>query len=318
MNEKNPMLEVKKLKKYFNTPMGLLHAVDDVSFKIDEGKTLGVVGESGCGKTTLGRTILRLIEPTDGEIIFEGTDLRALDREELRLKRKDLQIIFQDPFSSLDPRKTVSQAILAPIKIQNIIKKKKEREAKVLELMETVGLAERLVNTYPHELDGGRRQRIGIARALALDPKFIVCDEPVSALDVSIQAQILNLMTELQDRLDLTYMFITHNLSVVNYFADDIVVMYLGKVVEKAPAETLFTKPFHPYTKALLSAIPSPKLKNRKEMIILTGEISSPINPEEKCRFSDRCSFVSDRCINEEPQIIEIEKDHFVSCFLAE
>lgn len=318
MNAQKPMLEVKKLKKYFDTPRGLLHAVDDVSLKIDEGKTLGVVGESGCGKTTLGRTILRLIEPTDGEIIFEGVDLCALGQEELRLKRKELQIIFQDPFSSLDPRKTVSQSILEPIRIQNIITDKKERGAKVLDLMETVGLAERLVNTYPHELDGGRRQRIGIARALALDPKFIVCDEPVSALDVSIQAQILNLMSELQDRLDLTYLFITHNLSVVNYFADDILVMYLGKVVEKAPAEILFTNPFHPYTKALLSAIPSPNLKKRKEMIILEGEISSPINPEAKCRFSDRCSYVTDRCLNEEPQVIEIEKDHFVSCFLAE
>lgn len=318
MNEQNPFLEVRKLKKYFNTPKGLLHAVDDVSFKIYEGRTLGVVGESGCGKTTLGRTILRLIEPTAGEIFFEGTDLCALGREELRLKRKDMQIIFQDPFSSLDPRKTVSQSILAPIRIQNIIKGRKEREQKVLELMETVGLAERLVNTYPHELDGGRRQRIGIARALALDPKFIVCDEPVSALDVSIQAQILNLMTEIQDRLDLTYMFITHNLSVVNYFADDIVVMYLGKVVEKAPAEILFTKPFHPYTKALLSAIPSPNIRKRKEMIILSGEISSPINPDAKCRFSDRCSYVTERCMTGEPQLNEIEKDHFVSCFLAD
>lgn len=318
MKKQQTLLEIRNLKKYFYTPRGLLHAVDDVSLTIDEGKTLGVVGESGCGKTTLGRTTLRLIEPTEGKIFFEGKDLCKLGKEELRMKRKDMQIIFQDPFSSLDPRASVSQAILEPIKIQRIIKDHKKMEAKVMELMEVVGLSERLVNTYPHELDGGRRQRIGIARALALDPKFIVCDEPVSALDVSIQAQILNLMKKLQDQMGLTYMFISHDLSVVNYFSNDIIVMYLGKIVEKAPAEILFARPTHPYTKALLSAIPTPNIHKKKEKILLTGEVTSPINPEPVCRFAGRCRYAMERCKKEEPCMKEIEKGHFVSCFLVE
>jgi peptide/nickel transport system ATP-binding protein len=239
------ILEVKHLKKYFKTSAGQLHAVDDVNFTIEQGKTLGVVGESGCGKSTLGRTILRLLEPTDGEIWFGGRDITKISSEEMRKLRKEMQIIFQDPYSSLDPRKTVSQIITAPIKLHKIASGRANIDREVQRLMELVGLAPRLVNTYPHELDGGRRQRIGIARALAVKPKFIVCDEPVSALDVSIQAQILNLMEDLQDQLGLTYIFISHDLSVINHFSDDIAVMYLGKVVEKAPAEELFEHHFH-------------------------------------------------------------------------
>ncbi|MBR5284168.1 MAG: ATP-binding cassette domain-containing protein [Clostridia bacterium] len=312
------LLDVKGLKKYFPTKRGMLHAVDDVSFTIEKGKTLGVVGESGCGKSTTGRAILRLHEPTGGQVLFEGQDVAKLNAAELRHKRKEMQIIFQDPFSSLNPRKTVSQTIEEPLKLHNIITDKNARLEKVLETMETVGLAERYVNTYPHELDGGRRQRIGIARALALDPKFIVCDEPVSALDVSIQAQILNLMNEIQEKRGLTYMFITHDLSVVNHFSDDIAVMYLGKLIEKAPSEVLFNNPVHPYTQALLSAIPLPKLGARKERILLKGEITSPINPAPVCRFANRCAYATDRCRSEEPQLKEIETGHFVSCFLCE
>ena len=313
------LLDVKGLKKYFPTKRGLLHAVDDVTFTIDRGKTLGVVGESGCGKSTTGRAILRLLEPTGGQVLFEGEDVAALDKAALRHKRKEMQIIFQDPFSSLNPRKTISQTIAEPLKLHHIIDDNQERMQKVLEIMETVGLAERFVNTYPHELEGGRRQRIGIARALALDPKFIVCDEPVSALDVSIQAQILNLMNEIQEQRGLTYMFITHDLSVVNHFSDDIAVMYLGRLIEKAPSETLFSNPVHPYTQALLSAIPIPKVGGpKRERIILKGEITSPINPQPVCRFANRCAYATDRCRSEEPQLKEIEKNHFVACFLAE
>ena len=273
----NPILEVKNLKKYFNTPSGVLHAVDDVSFTLEKGKILGVVGESGCGKSTMGRAILRLHEPTSGEVMFEGRDITKISTEEMRKLRSEMQIIFQDPFASLNPRKTVSEIIGEPLRLHKIYKSAAEREKHVLELMEVVGLAERLVNTYPHELDGGRRQRIGIARALALNPKFIVCDEPVSALDVSIQAQILNLLKRLKKERGLTYMFITHDLSVVNYFSDDIMVMYLGKMVEYAPSEELFENPVHPYTKALLSAIPVPRLREKKERILLKGEITSPV-----------------------------------------
>ena len=265
----NTILEVKDLVKYFKTKKGNVHAVDGVSFAIEEGKTLGIVGESGCGKSTTGRTLLRLIEPTSGSIFFQGKDITNVSKKELKELRKDMQIIFQDPFSSLDPRMTVSELIAEPIKLHKLIKSEQEIEKRVLELMETVGLAARLYNTYPHELDGGRRQRIGIARALALNPKFIVCDEPVSALDVSIQAQILNLLKDLQQKLGLTYIFITHNLSVVNYFADEIAVMYLGSLVEKAPVEEIFENPMHPYTKALLSAIPVPELGAKGEILSL-------------------------------------------------
>ncbi len=314
----NPILEVKGLKKYFKTKRGMLHAVDDVSFSIEKGKTLGIVGESGCGKSTTGRTILRLLEPTGGDIFFEGENLSQLSPLEMRNKRKDLQIIFQDPFSSLNPRKTISQTIMEPMIIHKMYKTKAEMTEKVLETMELVGLAERFFNTYPHELDGGRRQRIGIARALALNPKFIVCDEPVSALDVSIQAQILNLMKNLQKKMNLTYMFITHDLSVVNHFSDDIGVMYLGRLIEKAPAEELFANPMHPYTKALLSAIPVPDIHYKSERVILEGEITSPIEPPNKCRFANRCPRVHDRCNSDEPCLREVAPQHLVSCFLHE
>ena len=312
-----PLLEVRNLKKYFKTKRGMLHAVDNVSFTIERGKTLGIVGESGCGKSTAGRTILRLLEPTGGKVFFEGEDITSLSEEQMRKKRKDMQIIFQDPFSSLNPRKTVSDTIAEPLRLNNIITDKKQRMDKVLEIMSIVGLAERLINTYPHELDGGRRQRIGIARALALDPKFIVCDEPVSALDVSIQAQILNLMKDLQESLGLTYMFITHDLSVVNHFSDDIAVMYLGRIIEKAPAEELFANPIHPYTKALLSAIPIPDIHYKMERILLRGEVSSPIEPPNMCRFSPRCNHCKEKCKTSEPALVEVAPEHFVSCFLA-
>ena len=310
------LLEVKHLKKYFNVAAGTLHAVDDVSFTIEEGKTLGIVGESGCGKSTTGRAILRLIEPTSGEVIFNGTDIVKLNKTEMRDMRKEMQLIFQDPFSSLNPRKTVSETIEEPLKLAKMIPDKDERFMRVLELMKRVGLAERLVNTYPHELDGGRRQRIGIARALAMNPKFIVCDEPVSALDVSIQAQILNLMKKIQHEMGITYIFITHDLSVVNHFSDDIAVMYLGRLVEKAPSEKLFKKPLHPYTEALLSAIPVPRIHNRPERILLKGELSSPINPKPVCRFANRCPYAKDICRQEEPEMLEVEPNHFVSCHL--
>lgn len=313
-----PLLEVKNLKKYFKTPKGLLHAVDDVSFTIERGKTLGIVGESGCGKSTTGRCVLRLIEPTSGQIIFDGVDLNTLSRKELRKKRKDIQIIFQDPFSSLDPRKTVLQSISEPIREARLISGSANIEKRVLELMDTVGLAERLINSYPHELDGGRRQRIGIARALAMEPKLIVCDEPVSALDVSIQAQILNLLESLQKDLGLTYIFITHDLSVVNHFSDDIAVMYLGEIIERAPAEELFTNPLHPYTKALLSAIPVPKYGYKQNRILLKGEITSPVNLPDRCRFFKRCECCNEElCKGSSPKAIEITPGHFVSCHLC-
>lgn len=314
----NALLEVKNLKKYFNTPRGLLHAVDDVTFTIDKGRTLGVVGESGCGKSTTGRSILRLLEPTAGEVFFEGQDVVKLSAEEMRKKRQDMQIIFQDPFSSLNPRKTISQTIMDPIKLNKLITDKNQQVARVEELMETVGLAPRLYNAYPHELDGGRRQRIGIARALAMNPKFIVCDEPVSALDVSIQAQILNLLEDLQDKMGLAYMFITHDLSVVNHFAHDIAVMYLGRLIEKAPSEELFANPVHPYTQALLSAIPVPQLNKSRERIVLEGEITSPINPPKACRFAQRCPYAMDQCRQAEPPLKEISPNHFVACFLTD
>lgn len=309
------LLEVVNLKKYFKVPRGFLHAVDDVSFSILRGKTLGVVGESGCGKTTLGRTILRLIEPTSGQIFFEGENIAEIGARGFKKVRKDMQIIFQDPFSSLDPRNTVNQAISEPIKSNKILKNKADVENRVLELMETVGLAERLINSYPHELDGGRRQRIGIARALAMEPKFIVCDEPVSALDVSIQAQILNLLDDLQKKMGLTYIFITHDLAVVNHIADNIAVMYLGKIVEMAPTEELFQNTLHPYTKALLNAIPIPEIVGKRERMLLKGEIKSPINPPDECRFITRCPYAGDVCKSGTPELREIRPNHFVACY---
>ena len=313
-----PLLEVEGLKKYFATKRGMLHAVDDVTFTINQGMTLGVVGESGCGKSTTGRAILRLLEPTGGKVHFDGQDVLALTPEQMRHKRQEMQIIFQDPFSSLNPRKTLAETIAEPMEIHNILSDKTARENRVLELMDTVGLARRLMNVYPHELDGGRRQRIGIARALSVNPKFIVCDEPVSALDVSIQAQILNLLEDLQEEMGLTYMFITHDLSVVNHFSDDIAVMYLGKLIEKAPSEELFAHPTHPYTQALLSAIPEPNIHKKTQRILLKGEITSPIEPKPICRFAQRCNYATDRCREGEPCLKEISPNHFVSCFLTD
>ena len=307
------LLEVKNLNKYFKTKRGTVHAVDDISFTIKKGKTLGLVGESGCGKTTTGRVILRLTEPTAGQILFNGRDICTLSKKELKNARRDMQLIFQDPYSSLDPRKTVSQIIAEPIKANKLLKSKTEMDERVNSLMQTVGLAPRLFNTYPHELDGGRRQRIGIARALAMEPRFIVCDEPVSALDVSIQAQILNLLKTLQEEMGLTYIFITHDLSVVNHFSDDIAVMYLGKIVEMAASEELFSNPRHPYTQALLSAIPVPDLSAKRERIIIKGEITSPIDPPEECRFYKRCNYACDAC-KKTPQLEEICPGHFVAC----
>lgn len=314
---KDILLDVKGLTKFFHTPRGVLHAVDDVSFQIERGKTLGLVGESGCGKSTCGRSILRLIEPTSGEVDFEGRDIAKLSGNEMRKLRKEMQIIFQDPFSSINPRKTIAQTIAQPLMLHKICSKS-EVSDRVLEIMDTVGLAPRLMNTYPHELDGGRRQRIGIARALAMDPKFIVCDEPVSALDVSIQAQILNLMKELQEKNGLTFLFITHDLSVVNHFSDDIAVMYLGRLIEKAPADELFANPTYPYTKALLSAIPIPDIDHKRQRILLKGEISSPIDPPKACRFANRCNFACERCFHEEPVLHNINEDHAVACVLTE
>ncbi|NLY37406.1 MAG: ATP-binding cassette domain-containing protein [Tissierellia bacterium] len=313
----DPILEVKNLTKHFKTKYGLLHAVDGIDLTLERGKTLGLVGESGCGKSTTGRLILKLIEPTTGQIIFDGKDITNYKNRAMKEIRRDMMFIFQDPYSSLDPRKTVSQIISEPIIANNILKKSSDIEDRVTELMTTVGLAERLYNTYPHELDGGRRQRIGIARAIAMEPKFIICDEPVSALDVSIQAQILNLLKELQRKLGLSYIFITHDLSVVNHFSDDIAVMYLGKIVERAPAEELFLNPLHPYTKALLSAIPVPELDVKMERILIKGEISSPINPGEECRFAKRCYFCQDICMKE-PKLLEYSPQHFVACHRAE
>lgn len=310
------ILRVNHLKKYFSVPAGMLHAVDDISFTIDNGKTLGVVGESGCGKSTMGRAILRLHEPTSGEVYFQGKDVLSLDKQGMKQLRRDMQIIFQDPYASLNPRMTVSEAIAAPLLVQKIYsrKDKAQIEKRVREIMNLVGLANRLINTYPHELDGGRRQRIGIARALALNPKFIVCDEPVSALDVSIQAQILNLMADLQDELGLTYLFITHDLSVVKYVSDDILVMYLGQMVEKAPSEKLFKKPMHPYTQALLSAIPIPDPDLPMNRITMKGELTSPVNPGIGCRFAKRCPFAKDECSQQEMVLTEEEPGHFVTC----
>ena len=309
-------LEVKNLKKYFNTPKGLLHAVDNVNFRIYEGKTLGVVGESGCGKSTLGRVILHLLDSTDGQILFEGEDVTHVDKAKLRALREKMQIIFQDPYSSLNPRMSVSEIIMEPLQLKGGMSHAEMYE-KTKKLMDTVGLAARLENAYPHELDGGRRQRIGIARALALNPRFIVCDEPVSALDVSIQAQVLNLMLDLQEERNLTYLFITHDLSVVKYFSDDIMVMYLGQVVEKAPSNELFARPYHPYTKALLSAIPVPDVHAPRNRILLKGEITSPINPQPSCRFAARCPYATPEC-SKEQELREILPNHYVACHRAE
>jgi oligopeptide/dipeptide ABC transporter ATP-binding protein len=308
------LIEVNDLKKYFKTPKGNLHAVDGVSFNIAKGETLGVVGESGCGKSTLGRITIHLLEATSGRIRFEGEDISQLKRGALKQYRQNMQMIFQDPFSSLDPRMSVSNIIAEPLKIYRKFSNSADLSEKVGKLMDTVGLARRLSDSYPHELDGGRRQRIGVARALSLDPKFIVCDEPVSALDVSIQAQILNLMQDLQEELNLTYMFITHNMAVVKHISDNILVMYMGKMVEYAPSKSIFIERLHPYTKALLAAVPVPVLGGKKGRHLLKGEITSPINPKPGCRFAKRCEFATEICSTSDPAFEEIEKDHFVAC----
>ncbi len=308
------LLKVEHLKKYFSTPAGMLHAVDDVSFTIDEGKTLGVVGESGCGKSTLGRTVLHLLESTDGTITFNGRDVTHIKGKDLQNLRREMQIIFQDPFSSLNPRFSVSELISDPLITYKMYKSSAERKQRVYELMDLVGLARRFENSYPHELDGGRRQRIGIARALSLDPKFIVCDEPVSALDVSIQAQILNLLQDLQVSRGLTYIFVTHDMSVVRHISDDILVMYIGSMLEKSPSKELFKHPLHPYTKGLLSAIPVPSIDVPKPKVVLQGELSSPIEPKEQCRFCVRCPYADDVCSHSIPQYEEVMPNHFVAC----
>ncbi len=314
-----PLIETKNLKKYFKTPQGDLHAVDDINIKINSGDTLGVVGESGCGKSTLGRTVLRLLEATEGEVLYNGGNILSYDKRKMRDMRKSMQIIFQDPYASLNPRLTVSEIISEPLVVNKIYKRRDLITERVKELMDEVGLSQRLINSYPHELDGGRRQRIGVARALALRPKFIVCDEPVSALDVSIQAQILNLMMDLQDQMDLTYMFITHDLSVVKHISDEIAVMYLGKCVETAPSKELFLNPIHPYTKALLSAIPVLDLNCRgKKREILRGEVSSPINPPPGCRFAPRCEYAKKECSEIDFKLKEVNGNHYVACRLVE
>ena len=308
------LLEVKGLKKYFKTQKGFLHAVDDVSFSIRQGCTLGVVGESGCGKSTLGRTVLHLIERSSGEIRFEDRDISSVSGEQLKALRKDMQMIFQDPYSSLNPRMPIHEIVSEPLVIYDMYKSRAELYDKVRELMDAVGLSKKFAYLYPHELDGGRRQRVGIARALALGPKFIVCDEPVSALDVSIQAQILNLMQDLQEERNLTYMFITHNLSVVRHISDEIIVMYLGNMVEYCETEELFLNPLHPYTKALLSAIPSVDIDVKRTREVLKGELSSPINPKPGCRFAARCSRAQALCNERNPELTEIDMRHFVAC----
>lgn len=307
-----PCIEVKNLKKYFKVNHGFLHATDDVSFKIEKGKTMGIVGESGCGKSTLGRTIIHMHESTGGQIFYNGKDVTKVNKRELKELRTHMQIVFQDPYSSLNPRKTVEQTIREPLYLTHKYSKK-QMEDEVTRLMELCGVEERLRLAYPHEMDGGRRQRVGIARALALNPDFIVCDEPVSALDVSIQAQVLNLLKELQQKQGLTYMFVTHDLSVVRHISDDIGVMYLGQMVENCESNELFNQPLHPYTKALLSAIPSIDIHNPQKRIILKGEITSPINPKPGCRFAARCPYATPECGN--PQHLEeVMPGHFVSC----
>ncbi len=308
-----PILEVKELKKYFPVGGRMLHAVDNVSFSINRGETLGIVGESGCGKSTLGRTLLHLHESTAGTLYFKGENITHINKRKLSTLRKEMQFIFQDPFSSLNPRFTVFQTLAEPLEIAGSYSKK-ETEEKVYAMMDTVGMAKRLVNTYPHELDGGRRQRIGIGRAMILEPEFIVCDEPVSALDVSIQAQIINLLLDMQEEKKLTYVFITHDLMVVKYISTKIMVMYLGEVVEFAPTEELFSATWHPYTKALLSAVPLPEVDARPQRIVLEGEVTSPIDPPECCRFCARCPYARERCRKEAPPLAEAAPGHMVKC----
>lgn len=313
------ILEVKNLKKYFHTSTGTLHAVDNVNFKIERGTTLGLVGESGCGKSTIGRLIMGLHGATEGEILFNGQDVCKMNKKQMHEFRREMQIIFQDPFSSLDPRKSVSEIIAEPLIIHKRYKTSAERNAQVEHLMDIVGISRRFANAYPHEMDGGRRQRVGIARALSLNPQFIVCDEPVSSLDVSIQAQILNLLKDLQAEFKLSFLFITHDLSVVKFFSDNIAVMYLGQLVETAPSHELFRETMHPYSQALLSAIPIPDVRRKMQRVKLIGELTSPIDPEPGCRFAKRCLYAQDGCTGHGDLPLKHMKDgHYCACFLAE
>jgi len=315
------LLEVKDLVKHFpitkgiviSRRVGAVKAVDGVSFHINRGETLGLVGESGCGKSTTGRLILRLIEATSGEIIFEGKNILKLGREEMRELRKDMQIIFQDPYASFEPRMTVGDIIGEPMEIHRIARGK-EKDKRVRELLEVVGLSPLHARRYPHEFSGGQRQRIGVARALAVNPKLIICDEPVSALDVSIQAQVINLLQDLQKEFGLTYLFIAHDLSVVKHISDRVAVMYLGKIVELAAKHELYNNPQHPYTEALLSAVPIPDPTRKKQRIILEGDVPSPINPPSGCRFHTRCRYAQDICSREDPEFVDIGDNHFVAC----
>lgn len=310
------LIETQSLKKYFVTPKGPLHAVDEVNLVISKGETLGLVGESGCGKSTLGRLIIRLLEASSGSVFFEGTDILKYDKSKLRSFRKKAQMVFQDPHSSLNPRLSVEQLISEPLRIHKIYSNERELSVRVKKLMDTVGLAQRLATSFPHELDGGRRQRIGMARALALDPQFIVLDEPVSALDVCIQAQILNLLQDLKDEFQYTYLFITHDLSVVRHISNRIAVMYLGKVIELADSIELFENPQHPYTQALLSAIPVPRLDvAAKKRIILEGDVPSPVNPEPGCRFYGRCPSRCIDCLEAMPDLVEVSPGHHLACY---
>ena len=320
MSEQNrPLIEVKNLKQYFNINMGLfkskpLKAVDDVSFTINKGETLGLVGESGCGKTTVGRTLLHLYKPTSGEVWYDGKQIKTA--EDVHEFRKNATMVFQDPYSSLNPRMTVSDIIGEPLDVHKMYQDKKAREERILELMSHVGLNSEHASRYAHEFSGGQRQRIGIARALAVDPKFIVCDEPVSALDVSIQAQVINMFDELQEKLGLTYLFIAHDLLVVRHISDRIAVMYLGRMVELADADEIYNHPLHPYSKSLLSAvpIPDPKIARENKRIVLSGDIPSPLNAPSGCPFRTRCAYATDKCAESMPEFKEVSKGHFVAC----
>lgn len=311
-------LEVKNLKKYFKTGSGMLHAVDDVSFHIDHGETVGLVGESGCGKSTIGRVIVALSEATAGQVLLDGVDICSASKDQIRELRKRIQIVFQDPYASLDGRKNVFESIAEPLYVQKVHSTRNEYRDRVFALMDRVGLARRLASSYPHELDGGRRQRVGVARALALNPSFIVLDEPVSALDVSVQAQIINLLEELQEELKLTYLFISHDLSVVRHISDRIIVMYVGKIVETSDYASIFEDPRHPYTQALLSAIPLPSLESKRERIILEGDVPNPISPKPGCRFAPRCKHRQELCTTTTPHLQELLPGHFVACFYAD
>ncbi|MEH7010439.1 oligopeptide/dipeptide ABC transporter ATP-binding protein [Neobacillus niacini] len=312
------ILEVRNLKKHFKSKNGTLHAVDDVSFSIKRGQTLGLVGESGCGKSTIGRLILGLHQATSGEILFNGQDICKMNKAQIHDLRKDLQIIFQDPFASLNPRMSIGEIIGEPLLIYKKVKRRAELDTEVRRLMDVVGLSKRFINSYPHELDGGRRQRVGIARALSLNPQFIVCDEPVSSLDVSIQAQVLNLLKDLQAEYGLTYLFITHDLSVVKYFSDKIAVMYLGQLVEVAESDELFKKTIHPYTQALLSAIPVPNIHQKMQRVKLIGELTSPIDPEPGCRFAKRCLYSQAKCVGQDLELKDFGNSHFCACCRAD